>query len=354
MGWLNNLGITATNSAITSMLGGAWNTAQSKLANNGRDRNCKFYYNDGAGGSILQVVVRSVTQGAVNALSDLAVNEFNSLLHKKKNEPASSAWIESELKIQNQEADKYGKMQTEDGTIYALDDWGVKCPDALMLGVETDHEIKYVQTYPNYKPTAGDGFRKDTTMTHTVNTKMLVWYDTTALITINSDKNIINTKVQGRDYSRKELVSNGDIRFSVSGHITSGRPDLYPSNEMQKFLKVMQYKGVVRVNNQVLDQFGITHVVITDFSVTPKEGYKAMQQYTFNAIGLQPEVEQEITEDTITILPQPVVSNNDSNASEWVDLFKNQLEALKSMASDAFSQGVALSTGLLDKAIDKI
>lgn len=117
----------------------------------------------------------------------------------------------------------------------------------------------------------------------------MVWYDTTALVTINSDKNLIATRVQGRDYSRKELVSNGDIKFSVSGQITSGKPDIYPSEEVKKFIKVMQYKGIVKINNQILDQFGISHIVITDFNMPPRQGYKALQQYSFSAIGLQPE-----------------------------------------------------------------
>lgn len=104
----------------------------------------------------------------------------------------------------------------------------------------------------------------------------MVWYDTTALITINSDKNLIATRVTGRDYSRKELVSNGDIKFTVSGQITSGKPDIYPAEEMQKFYKIMQYKGIVKINNMVLDQLGITHIVIENFNVSPRQGYKAL------------------------------------------------------------------------------
>lgn len=151
-----------------------------------------------------------------------------------------------------------------------------------------------------------------------------MWYDTTALITINSDKNLIATRVTGRDYSRKELVSNGDIKFTVSGQITSGKPDIYPAEEMQKFYKIMQYKGIVKINNMVLDQLGITHIVIENFNVSPRQGYKALQQYTFSAIGLQPENEIEISEDTISIIPQKNVSANDDDGSEWMKMLNNQ------------------------------
>lgn len=181
-------------------------------------------------------------------------------------------------------------------------------------------------------------------------TKTLVWYDTTALITINSDKNLISTRVTGRDYSRKELVSNGDIKFSVSGQITSGRPDIYPTEEMHKFYKVMQYKGVIRVNNQVLNELGITHIVITDFSVTPKEGYKALQNYTFNALGLQPETEIEIKKDTVEIIPQGATPSKDTSEG-WLDMLKGQMDGLKSISKDAFSQGVGIAAGLLDDVL---
>lgn len=358
MSSLNNLAITATNSAMTSAMGAMFNTLQSKIANGGRDRNCKFYYNDGAGGSILQVAVKGAVGGVVSELKDEAVNTFNSLLNGKRTKSnIGSAWTESELKKQEEEAKEYGMMQVDGGTIYALDDWGCKAPEALMLGIELDQSITVTQNFPVYRTQVIDakkGIYKEqepNTINNVVTTKTLVWYDTTALVTINSDKNLIATRVQGRDYSRKELVSNGDIKFSVSGQITSGKPDIYPSEEVKKFIKVMQYKGIVKINNQILDQFGISHIVITNFNISPRQGYKALQQYSFSAIGLQPEKDIEISEDTISIIPQKVVADKEDDGSEWMKMLNNQLEGLKSMAADVFSQGVGLAAGMLENKL---
>lgn len=358
MSSLNNLAITATNSAMTSAMGAMFNTLQSKIANGGRDKNCKFYYNNGAGGSILQVAVKGAVGGVVSELKNEAVNAFNSLLNGKRTKSTvGSAWVESELKKQEEEAKQYGMMQVDGGTIYALDDWGCKSPDALMLGIELDQSITVTQKFPVYQTRVVDakkGIYKEQeprTTVNTVTTNTLVWFDTTALITINSDKNLIATRVQGRDYSRKELVSNGDIKFSVTGQITSGKPDIYPTEEIKKFIKVMQYKGIVKINNQVLDQFGISHIVITDFNISPRQGYKALQQYSFSAIGLQPEKEIEITEDTISIIPQKAVPTKEDDRSEWMKMLNNQLEGLKSMASDVFSQGLGLASGMLENSL---
>ncbi len=257
-------------------------------------------------------------------------------------------------------------MHVNDGkaTVYALDDWGCVCPDALMLGVKVDKKVHITQNFPNYRQGAtaeASGVEDASEITNVIGmnnaaasisndiseSDTLVWYDTTALITINSDKNVVTTRVAGRDYSRKELVSNGDIKFSVSGQITSGRPDVYPEEEVKKFIAVMQYKGVVKVNSQILDQFGIKHIVITDFSMSPKEGYKAMQSYSFSALGLQPERVEEITQDTITIETLAKVDTPKQD-SAWTDILKSKLDGLKSLAGDLTSQGLGLATGMLN------
>lgn len=367
MSTLNNLAITTTNRLMTTAIGRAFDTLQSIIANGGRDTNCKFYHNNGAGGSILQVVAKSVVGGAVSDIKDVAVNHFNSWLNGK-DEPKQHgmAWVEAGVTKKEAEEKLYGKMlvnvgKASEATIYALDDWGCICPDALMLGVKVDTPVKINQNFPNYRvgtviddkgadQSVDVTGKKNSTASVSNNigdSDTLVWYDTTALITINSDKNIITTKVAGRDYSRKELVSNGDIKFSVSGQITSGRPDVYPTEEVKKFIKVMQYKGIVKINNQMLDQFGISHIVITDFNLSPREGYKAVQSYSFSAIGLQPEKELEIEKDTITIIPQPAMTDT-ADDETWVNMLKNQRDGLKSMAEDLFSQGLGLASGMLD------
>ena len=355
---LNNLTITSVGSGSASTIGALYNTLQSKLANGGRDSNCKFYYKDGAGGSLLQVAAKGVVRGAVSELKNEAVNAFNSLLNgKRTKDTVGAAWVESELKCQDAEVKEYGMMWVNDNkdTIYALDDWGGIAAEALMLGIELDHSVTISQKFPIYQTQAiktkkGTHYKEQApdTVNNIVTTNTLVWYDTTALITINSDKNLIATRVTGRDYSRKELVSNGDIKFTVSGQISSGKPDIYPAEEMKKFYKIMQYKGIVKVNNMVLDQLGITHIVIENFNVSPREGYKALQNYTFSAIGLQPENEIDISEDTISITPQKNVSTKESDKNEWLKMLENQLEGLKSMTLDTIKHSAGMAAGMLE------
>lgn len=355
---LNNLAITSTNRLLTSAIGAMYNTLQSRLANGGRDRHCKFYYNNGAGGSILQVATKGVVGGVVTDIKDEAVKQFNSLFDKKKKTiELGNDWTTQIQKKHNEELSKYGMMQFDGKTIYALDEWGGRTTEGLMLAakLDDDKKIKYKQEYYVYKTekTGVNTYREvePERKNNDVEISALVWYDTTALVTINSDKNFISTRVQGRDYSRKELVSNGDIKFSVTGQITSGKPDIYPTEEVAKFIKLMQYKGIIKVNNQILDQFGIDHIVITGFNMNPKQGYKSVQTYSFSGIGLQPEKENEITEDTVTIIKQRMVDTKQEDNSEWIKMLNSKLDGLKSMSKDLFSQGAGLATGMLEDVL---
>lgn len=353
---IGNLTVTAAGSAMSSVMGKLFDTLQSKIANNGRDTKCKFYYSGPGAGGLIRQVAANIVGGVVQDLKGELMNEFNSLLSGKKNKSIDGVkWVQSEVEQHDKEEAKYGKL---DG-ILALDEWGDASLDAIMLSIDLEDAITQTQDRVQYGSELVDAkkgiykektpVRKTTSVTHA----KLVWYDTTALITVNSDKNLIVTRVQGRDYSRKELASNGDIKFSVSGHITSGKADVYPAEEIKKFIKVMTYKGIVKINNQILDQFNVSHIVITDFSITPREGYKSLQDYTFNAIGLQPAEEVKITEDTVSVIPQEEYKPIDANDSEWVAMLKNQLAGLTAMAGDLVSQGAALASGALDNAIRK-
>lgn len=357
---LNNLAITSTNRAMTAAVGHLFDTLQSKIANGGRDSNCKFYYSGpGAGGSILQVATKGIVGGAVSELKDMAVNGFNSLLKGKTGDDLKHGpFVLDMQQATEKDRERYGKFEVDNGNaVFALDDWGGISADALMLGIQLEQPITIIQSYPVYgtfySKIDDKYYEKDPKFeTHgPFQSNFLVWYDTTAMITIDSDKNTVISRVQGRDYSRKELVSNGDIKFSVSGQITSGKSDVYPEAEVQKFIKVMQYKGIVKINNQLLDQFGITHILITDFHLSNKEGFKSVQNYTFSAIGLQPEKEIEIQYDTVIIKEQERLQYDTTIDNGWAAMLKNQLDGLKSMAGDLFSQGAALATGMLDSKL---
>ena len=118
--------------------------------------------------------------------------------------------------------------------------------------------------------------------THTVTTvekgEAVKFVDLQPEVSVSSKNNILLTPVQGRDYSRKELISGGDLEISITGKITSKYPDVYPEAEVSKFLKLMQFKCAINCDNTILRQFKISKLIVLDYSL-PAPTYRNVQPY---------------------------------------------------------------------------
>ena len=358
-----NLGWTIVNGALATTTGGLLDVLQSKLANGGRDKQVKFYYEYERGGKIVNVATRTLVNGAVSVLAGEAMAQYKKLIggHKAdKNVTKQAETDEQYKKAQSEDSEQYGfikvkeKDSNSDRVICAFDDWGNICPDALMLSIPVAQGVKVSATVSN-SATMPESVGKLWNESQNFVSDHLVWYDTTALINLNSDKDLVLTRVTGRDYSRKELVSNGDLNFSVSGHIVSTMPDIYPSQEVQKFRQIMQYKGIIEINNEFLDQWGIKKIVIKSFNLPSTAGNKAQQDYSFEAVGIQPDTEANVTSDTIIAIDKAISETAETNKKyTWSDVLKEQMEILKSASETAVSVGISMASNYLDNQMAKI
>lgn len=126
-----------------------------------------------------------------------------------------------------------------------------------------------------------------------------VFVDFGAVIRAQSNNNVVLTKVQGRDYSRKEMISGGDVVFTVSGKIVSNYPDVYPYAAVATFISLMKHSGIIKVSNLMFQQFNVDRVIIRDFQLSPEQGYKNSQPYTFTCVAVEPDEEVKAMVDTI-------------------------------------------------------
>lgn len=106
-------------------------------------------------------------------------------------------------------------------------------------------------------------------------------------VQVSSKNNVVLTTVQGRDYTRKEFISGGDLEITVNGKITSKYPDVYPEVEVSKFLKLMQFRGVLDCENTILRQFNITQMIVLNYSLASSE-YRNIQPYTMTCVAVEP------------------------------------------------------------------
>lgn len=149
-----------------------------------------------------------------------------------------------------------------------------------------------------------------------------LFIDLSAMVQFSSQNNIILTNVQGRDCSRKEYISAGDMKFSVQGRIFSNYPDVYPYAEVSKLRRIFQHKGTVKVANLMFDQYNVTEIVITDFSMTPTEGMKNVQNYQFNCVAIEPDKIEGEVKDTISVANTVI---REQKALGWTNMMLTNL-----------------------------
>lgn len=368
MSLFGNLGLNIFDGVTAQAQGAATNWLKNKLGNGFKGSGgVRFYYDKNMGGGIINVVTKSILSTALKTLTDEALKQYHNLLFKGKVQDGSNSTNMVKIISEGNEVDdsfvlptakdapgkfystgKYGVMTVNNGqnTIVATDMYGERCVDAFMMGIpvksgiEVRQQVRVDYATGTLKPYGENAFTSDT----------LVWWDCTAIITIQSQKNLIVTKVNGRDYSRKELVSNGDINISISGTMSSDLPEVYPTLEIQKFIRMMKYKGPIRVNSQYLSQFGIDRIIIQDFNMPQKRGFKNLQEYTINAIGLQPDKETLEIKDTIKTIDTAIMQQ-EKEKSPWAKILDDRLDGLKRASEDVLSSGLSMASGMLEKSL---
>lgn len=133
-------------------------------------------------------------------------------------------------------------------------------------------------------------------------------------VQVSSRNNIVLTTVQGRDYTRKEFVSGGDLEINISGKITSKYPDVYPEAEVSKFLKLMQYKGVIECDNTILRQFRIDKLIVLSYSF-PASDCRNIQPYTLSCVAVEPSEAVELK-----LASEEKVDTAIKHTNKWIKL----------------------------------
>lgn len=151
---------------------------------------------------------------------------------------------------------------------------------------------------------------------------MITFVDLQPQVQVSSKNNIVLTTVQGRDYTRKEYVSGGDLEITVSGKITSKYPDVYPEGEVSKFLKLMQYKGVLDCDNTILRQFHISQLIILNYSLSPCE-CRNIQPYSLSCVAVEPAESVQLK-----LADQEKVDTAIKHTNKWIKYVKFGAEVI--------------------------
>ena len=309
-----------------------------------------IYRNNRAYKSVLVHVAKQLAmseiEGQINKLFPKYQRYLEKTLRKTVLEQQKSNQVQL---IRNRESQmkEWGRITADGGhTIIAKDKYGNAVPESLMLFYDGDTDILVEDV-----KIVGDKQVKDS-----YTTKTICFIDINPDVAIQSSKNIVMTAVQGRDYTRKELVSGGDLNFTVTGEIVSNEEGVYPENDVKKFIQIMQYGGVVNVNHFQFKQFNVDKIIIKDFNMQNQE-FKNIQPYTFTCVAVEPDEDVVVKSDTIAVINREIEV---SPMSKWYKLILNNkyaeivANAAASAVSSTVNAGVNAAGNGLDKLVDKI
>lgn len=309
-----------------------------------------IYRNNRAYKSVLVHVAKQLAmseiEGQINKLFPKYQRYLEKTLRKTVLEQQKSNQVQL---IRNRESQmkEWGRITADGGhTIIAKDKYGNAVPESLMLFYDGDTDILVEDV-----KIVGDKQVKDS-----YTTKTICFIDINPDVAIQSSKNIVMTTVQGRDYTRKELVSGGDLNFTVTGEIVSNEEGVYPENDVKKFIQIMQYGGVVNVNHFQFKQFNVDKIIIKDFNMQNQE-FKNIQPYTFTCVAVEPDEDVVVKSDTIAVINREIEV---SPMSKWYKLILNNkyaeivANAAASAVSSTVNAGVDSAGNDLDKLVDKI
>lgn len=309
-----------------------------------------IYRNNRAYKSVLVHVAKQLAmseiEGQINKLFPKYQRYLEKTLRKTVLEQQKSNQVQL---IRNRESQmkEWGRITADGGhTIIAKDKYGNAVPESLMLFYDGDTDILVEDV-----KIVGDEQVKDS-----YTTKTICFIDINPDVAIQSSKNIVMTTVQGRDYTRKELVSGGDLNFTVTGEIVSNEEGVYPENDVKKFIQIMQYGGVVNVNHFQFKQFNVDKIIIKDFNMQNQE-FKNIQPYTFTCVAVEPDEDVVVKSDTIAVINREIEV---SPMSKWYKLILNNkyaeivANAAASAVSSTVNAGVDAAGNGLDKLVDKI
>lgn len=108
---------------------------------------------------------------------------------------------------------------------------------------------------------------------------------TEMLMTVSQTKNIVKTALNGRPGTVKEYISKGDYMITVEGYINSQYPNVMPKEEIKKLHTYEDLKQSIEIGSNFLSMFGITKVVVTEFSWYEIEGMRNQVSFRLSMLS---------------------------------------------------------------------
>lgn len=109
-----------------------------------------------------------------------------------------------------------------------------------------------------------------------------------AILEVNKPKNIVITKVAGRNGTIKEFMSDDDYHISIRGTLVNPLAYSHPADLIRYFDEVTKTPMELKVESTFLSLFEIFSIVIVDSKVSQREGSRNIVDYELTCISDTP------------------------------------------------------------------
>lgn len=106
----------------------------------------------------------------------------------------------------------------------------------------------------------------------------------TVLFTVNQQKNIITTDLQGRNSSVKEYISDKDFQIEIMGVLNAENRN-FPLEELQDLIALLKAPVSFKINSWYLDLFGISNLVVMSYDIGQQEGMYSNQSFSMSCLS---------------------------------------------------------------------
>lgn len=121
------------------------------------------------------------------------------------------------------------------------------------------------------------------------------------IVTINQEKNIVSTPMQGRDGTIKEYISDGDYTITIDAAVSNyneSDPETsksYPIEKIKTLIGFLKLKESFEVQSDFLTLFGIYNIVVKSYGMV-QETHSNRQSFQIQCLSDTP-YEIKILED---------------------------------------------------------
>lgn len=109
-----------------------------------------------------------------------------------------------------------------------------------------------------------------------------------ALIEISNDRNIVKTKIAGRNGTIKEYMSDGDFDINIKGSLVNDLANTPPIDLIKTFNFVASCPEAVTVESNLLSYFSVFYISIDKPRIKQREGTRNVFDFELNCVSDEP------------------------------------------------------------------